>query len=95
MMLKNPYTRGYIEYPLVFEPEKLHIVIQHETPFSDSRSEWAVSYMHSGDVIYIPTGQNRCRDIYIVTKFYLDKTVSFPRGIYTIPLSYFTRKQGA
>ena len=93
MRLQNPYTRGYIEYPLSFDPEKLHIIIQHETPFSDRFSEWAVSYMHTGDVIYIPCGQNRCRNIYVVTKFYMDKTVTFPRGIYTIPMSYFTNKE--
>lgn len=89
MKLQNPYTRGYIEYPLYFEPEKLNYQIHHETPFTERYSEWAVSEIETGDVIYIPCGQNRCRNIYIVTKFFLNKTVSFPNGIYTIPLSYF------
>lgn len=90
MQLYNPYTRGYIEYPLYFEPEKLSYQIRHETPFTERFSEWAVSIIETGDVIYIPCGQNRCRNIYIVTRFYLDKTVTYPRGIYTIPISYFT-----
>lgn len=93
MKLQNPYTRGYIEYPLFFEPEKLHYHIRHETPFSARYSEWAVSIIETGDMIYIPCGQNRCRSIYVVTKFFLDKTVTFPRGIYTIPMSYFTTTQ--
>ena len=90
MKLKNPYTGGYIEYPLYFEPEKLNYQIRHDTPFTERYSEWAVSIIATGDMIYIPCGENRCRNIYIVTKFYLDKVVSFPRGIYTIPMSYFT-----
>lgn len=93
MKIQNPYTRGYIEYPLFFEPEKLNYYIRHETPFSERYSEWAVSIIETGDMIYIPYGQNRCRNIYIVTKFFLDKTVTFPRGIYTIPMSYFTTSQ--
>ena len=90
MQLQNPYTRGYIEYPLYFEPEKLNYQIRHETPFSERYSEWAVSIIETGDVIYIPCGQNRCRDIYIVTHFYTRKQVTYPHGIYTIPISYFT-----
>ena len=90
MKLYNPYTRGYIEYPLSFEPEKLNYLIQHETPFSNFYSEWAVSIIENGDVIYIPCGQNRCRNIYVVTRFYLNGTVKFPRGIYTVPLAHFT-----
>ena len=90
MRLQNPYTRGYIEYPLYFEPEKLNYYIRHETPFSERYSEWAVSIIENGDMIYIPYGQNRCRNIYIVTRFYLDGTAKFPMGIYTIPISYFT-----
>ena len=90
MQLQNPYTRGYIEYPLYFEPEKLNYYIRHETPFSERYSEWAVSVIDTGDMIYIPYGENRCKNIYIVTKFYLNKEVAFPRGIYTMPFSYFT-----
>lgn len=91
MKLQNPYTRGCIEYPLYFEPEKLNYFICHETPFSEFYSEWAVSVIETGDMIYIPYGQNRCRNIYIVTKFYLNGDVTYPYGIYTIPTSYFTR----
>lgn len=90
MRLQNPYTRGYIEYPLYFEPEKLNYQIYHETPFTERYSEWAVSIIETGDMIYIPTGQNRCRNIYVVTKFYLQGVVKFPQGIYTVPMSYFT-----
>jgi hypothetical protein len=93
MKIQNPYTRGYIDYPLSFEPEKLHYHIRHETPFTDRYSEWAVSIISTGDVIYIPYGQNRCRNIYIVTRFYINKEVAFPRGIYTIPISHFTTQK--
>jgi len=93
--LQNPYTRGYIEYPLYFEPEKLKYFIRHETPFSERFSEWLVAHIETGDVIYIPCEQNRCRNIYIVTRFYLDKTVQFPKGIYTLPLNYFTIPKNA
>ena len=91
MQLQNPYTRGYIEYPLSFEPEKLNYFIRHETPFSEFYSEWAVSVISTGDMIYIPCGENRSRNIYVVTKFYLSGEVQYPRGIYTIPKSYFTK----
>lgn len=93
MKLQNPFTKGYIEYPISFAPEKLHYQIHHDTPFTKCHSEWAVSILETGDMIYIPCGQNRCRNIYIVTHFYIEKIVEFPRGIYTMPLSFFTRKQ--
>lgn len=91
MRLQNPYTRGYIEYPLIFEPEHLSYHIRHDTPFSEYCSEWAVSEIDTGDVIYIPCGQNRSRNIYIVTSFYRSGELKYPHGIYTVPLSYFTR----
>ena len=98
MLLKNPYTKGTVEYPIDFEINSFalgryfnyHIV--HETPFTQRRAEWAVSHLKNGDTIYIPYGANRCKDIYIVTSFFLDKTVTFPYGIYTLPLSYFSRE---
>ena len=93
MQLQNPYTRGYIDYPLYFEPEKLTYHIRHETPFSERYSEWAVSIIETGDVIYLPYGNNRCKNIYIVTRDYVDKRVQFPYGIYIIPMSYFTTPQ--
>lgn len=89
MKMQNPFTRGYIEYPLSFEPEKLHYTMQHETPFSSFHSEWLVAVIENGDDIYIPTGENRCRDIYVVTSFYKQKLVQFPKGIYKVPMSYF------
>jgi hypothetical protein len=93
MQLQNPYTRGYIDYPLYFEPERMHYYIQHETPFTDRYSEWAVYIIETGDMVYLPYGQNRCRNIYVVTRFYLNKELAFPHGIYTIPLDYFTKPQ--
>ena len=90
MRLQNPYTRGYIEYPLYFEPSRLNYFIRHETPFTERYSEWAVSIIETGDMIYIPYGQNRCRDIYIVTKYFRTGAVKYPQGIYTVPMSYFT-----
>lgn len=91
MRVQNPYTRGYIEYPLSFSPEKRNYFVSHETPFTARRSEWAVSIIENGDMIYIPCGSNRCQNIYIVTKFFLQGTLTYPLGIYTIPMSYFTR----
>ena len=93
MQVQNPYTRGYLEYPLYFEPEKMHYYIRHETPFTERYSEWAVYIIETGDMIYLPYGQNRCRNIYIVTRFYINKEVAFPHGIYTIPISYFTNSK--
>lgn len=93
MQLQNPYTRGYIEYPLYFEPEKLNYHIRHETPFTERWSEWAVSIIENGDMIYLPYGSNRCKNIYIVTKEYINRQIQFPYGIYIIPMSYFTTPQ--
>lgn len=93
MRMQNPYTRGYVEYPISFCPEKLSYQIRHETPFTERYSEWAVSVIDSGDVIYIPCGSNRCRDIYVVTRFYLNKELQFPNGIYKIPMSHFTTER--
>lgn len=92
MRLHNPYTKGYIEYPINFDLEKLTYHIEHETFFCPYFTSWAVTILDTGDVIYIPCRENRSHDIYVVTRFYLDKTVSFPKGVYTIPLSYFTTK---
>ena len=90
MKLQNPFTRRYVEYPLLFDPSIRSYQVSHETPFTDRHSEWAVSVIATGDKIYIPCGRNRCRNIYVVTKFYLDGTLKFPQGIYTLPTSYFT-----
>ena len=87
MRLYNPYTRVHIEYPLNFDLRTLDYYIKHETPFTDRYSEWAVSILESGDMIYLPYGNNRCHDIYIVTKQYLNKLLCFPYGIYTISIN--------
>lgn len=91
-MLFNPYTKGCIEYPLDLNLDELTYHIEHETFFCPYFTSWAVTVLESGDVIYIPCGQNRSRNIYVVTRFYLDKSVTFPRGVYTIPLNHFTRE---
>lgn len=91
MKLQNPYTRGYIEYPLSFKPSRLEYQITHETPFTERRSEWYVALITTGDMVYIPCGQNRCQNIYIVTKYYRAKQLTYPHGIYTLPLWHFTQ----
>lgn len=93
MKLYNPYTRGYIEYPLNFDLEKHTYHIEHETFFCPYFTSWAVTILDTGDMIYIPCGENRSRDIYVVTRFFINKTVSFPKGVYTVPLKHFTTPQ--
>lgn len=93
MKLFNPYTKGYIEYPLDFDFNQQTYHIEHETFFCPYFTSWAVTQLKSGDVIYVPCKQNRSRNIYVVTRFYLDKTVAFPKGVYTIPLNYFINKE--
>ena len=92
MRLFNPYTRGSIEYDLDLNLEQYTYHIEHETFFCPYFTAWAVTTLDTGDVIYIPCSQNRSRNIYVVTRFYLDKTIQFPYGVYTIPLNYFTRE---
>lgn len=87
MKLYNPYTNGCIEYPLNFDLNVLDYYIQHETPFTDRCSEWVVSVLESGDMIYIPYGNNRCNNIYVVTKLYINKLLKLPHGIYIVPMS--------
>lgn len=91
MKIYNPYTKVYLEYPLDFDMHKLTYHIHHETLFSDRWSEWAVAILESGDELYIPYGSNMCPDIYIITRKFINKEVSKPYGIYTIPMKYFTR----
>ena len=93
MRLTNPYTKGTIEYPLNFDFYNRTYHIEHETVFCQYFTSWAVTILESGDVIYVPYGENRSRNIYVVTRFYLNKEVEFPMGIYTIPLNYFTTLQ--
>lgn len=93
MKLYNPFTHQCIEYPLDFDLHVLNYHIQHETPFSTRFSEWAVSVLENGDYIYIPYGDNRCPDIYIVTALFIKKVIPKPHGIYTIPMSYFMEQE--
>ena len=89
MMLYNPFTRECIEYTVDFDVTVLNYHIRHETPFTDRYSEWAVSMLENGDMVYLPYGNNRCADIYVVTYEFTSKLVPFPHGIYTAPMGYF------
>ena len=89
MKLYNPYTNGCIEYPLNIDLNVLNYYIQHETPFTDRHSEWAVSVLENGDMVYLPYGNNRCYDVYIVTRLYINDPSCFPYGIYKAPINSF------
>ena len=91
MKLYNPYTKGSIDYPLDLSSNNivLEYHITHETFFCAWRTSWLVLNLESGDVIYIPYGEQNRRDIYIVTPFYLNKEVQFPHGVYTLSYSKF------
>ena len=91
MFMQNPYTKGYVDYPINFDLENHSYHIEHETFFCPYFAAWAVTTLDTGDVIYIPCGQNRSRNIYVVTQFYLNKVVQFPKGIYIIPITDFMR----
>lgn len=93
MKLYNPYTKVYIDYPLDFDAHELNYHIRHETIFNDWCTEWAVSELSSGDILYFPYGRNMCPDIYVITKKFINKEVKKPYGIYTIPMSYFYNKE--
>lgn len=90
--LYNPYTKKYVDHNLDLNSSVYHYRIQHETPFSDRCVEWDVDVLESGDMMYVPCGNNMCPNIYIVTKLYLDRSVKLPHGIYTIPVEQFTYK---
>ena len=94
MLLHNPYTRGSINYPLDLSDHNitLNYRIEHETFFSPFFSAWLVAELESGDAIYIPTGQNRNRNVYVVTKFYRTKEIKHPYGVYTINYNDFARE---
>ena len=81
----NPFTRGYIEYPIsALDFVSLDYYICHETPFSDRHSEWLVAVLDNGDTIYIPYNNNRNKYIHILLKDF----VAIPHKIYTIPVNY-------
>lgn len=90
MMLRNPYTQVELEYPIDFSLIRRTFHIEHETDFCSYNVPWEVTLLTTGDMVYIPGAGNRSYNIYIVTKYYRAKQVSYPHGIYTIPLSYFT-----
>ena len=93
IIAKNPFTREVIEYPqclLNFCRDKFYIC--HDTPFSERFSEWAVYILDTEDMLYIPYGQNRCRNVYIVTHEYINNQLRFPHGIYAISMNYFTEE---
>lgn len=91
MKLYNPYTHHYINYPLDLSSDNivLEYHITHETFFCSWHTSWCVAHLESGDVLYIPYGDRNRRNIYVVTPFYLDKTVSFPHGVYTLSYNEF------
>lgn len=91
MKLYNPYTKGSINYPLDLSSDNivLEYHITHETFFCEWHTSWLVANLKSGDVLYIPYGEQNRRDIYIVTPFYLNKEVQFPHGVYTLSYSKF------
>lgn len=86
MTLYNPYTHGYIEYPLDLEDDNIirQCFIEHETFFCPWHTQWSVLYLYNGDVIYIPYGNRNHRKAYIVTAYYLNRQIEFPYGVYTI-----------
>lgn len=89
MQVQNIYTGEYIMYSLYFEPERMHYHIRHETPFTDRYSEWAVYIVHNGDMIYLPYGNNKCDNLYVVTLAYRLGMIECPYGIYKIPMHKF------
>ena len=91
MRLTNPYTGEQVEYPLDLDLHVLNYHIRHETPFEDRYREWAVSVLDNGDTVYIPYGSNRCTNIYIVSRLYINKLVQLPDGIYTLSVNYCFR----
>lgn len=92
MIMRNPYTEVEIEYPIDFSLIRRTFFIEHETDFCLYNVPWAVTLLTTGDMVYIPGDGNHSHNIYIETKFYRAKQVSYPNGIYTIPMSYFYNK---
>lgn len=94
MLLRNPYTRRYFDYPLDLSYNNivLDYRIEHDTFFCPYFSQWLVAELESGDVVYIPTGENRNRNVYVVTSFYRTKQVQHPYGVYTINYNDFARE---
>lgn len=94
MLMHNPYTNGYVDYPLDLSRRNvvLDYYITHETFFCPTYSTWSVIHLYSGDIVYLPYGDRNRRDIYVVTYYYRTKQVSFPYGVYTIKYSAFMQE---
>jgi hypothetical protein len=94
MLMRNPFTNGYINYPLDLSHDNIVIdyYITHDTFFCPAHTTWSVIKLLNGDTIYLPYGEKNRYDVYIVTSYYLDKIVEFPHGIYTIKYSTFIRE---
>ena len=89
MLMKNPFTNDTIEYPVeLLDLSIYEYHIRHETPFTECCREWYVTILDNDDMLYIPTGMNRCNKIYIVLDGYQAR---FPHGIYAISKNYFIR----
>lgn len=93
MLVEHLYQKGYVEYPINFDLKRRTFHVDHETCFCPYFTSWCVTLLETGDMVYIPAGQNRSRYIYIVSWDYTRRAVSFPRGIYKIPISYFTHRE--
>ena len=93
MNLYNPYTRKSVNYPLDLSNKNIvrKYYMTHETFFCQWHTTWQVLHLQSGDVIYLPYGDRNRRDIYIVTPHYLNKTVRFPYGVYTLKYYEFLK----
>lgn len=90
MKVKNPYSRDEVDYPIDLDAVQFSYMICHETVFSPFFSEWKVSVLESGDVIYYPGLENKSRFVYIVTPFFLRHEVDKMHGIFCVPLFQFT-----
>lgn len=94
MLLKNPYTKKSINYPLDLSLDNIagKYFIEHDTFFCSWFTQWLVVHLYSGDMIYIPAGFRNSRDIYIVTYEYRVKEVQHPFGVYTLSYNEFLKE---
>lgn len=84
MIMRNHYTKQYIDLPIYVDYANLQFDICHETPFYAGFSEWNVAILPDGNRIYMPIGNNKQLNIYVVLKLYLDREIKYPHGIYEI-----------
>lgn len=92
MLMNKLYNKGVVNYPIDLSLQRRTFHIEHETVFCPYFSSWEVTLLETGDMVYVPSGQNRSRDIYIVSWNYTNGTLKFPQGIYSIPMRNFTCK---